>query len=243
MEKDLELIKRGGAEIISEAELVKKLESKKKLRIKLGVDPTAPDIHLGHSVILNKLKVFQDLGHQIIFLIGDFTALIGDPSGRNSTRPVMTPAEIAENIKTYKEQVFKILDVSKTEVVFNSKWLEKLGITGLLNLTSRCTVSQMLERDDFHTRYTQEKPISIVEFLYPLLQAYDSVELKADVELGGTDQKFNLLLGRQMQRDFNQEPQIVLTMPLLEGTDGVKKMSKSYGNYIALNEPPKEMFG
>jgi tyrosyl-tRNA synthetase len=243
MEKELELIKRGASEIISEEELVKKLSSGKKLRVKLGVDPTAPDIHLGHSVILNKLKTFQDLGHQIIFLIGDFTAKIGDPSGRSALRPVMTDEQIAQNVKTYQEQVFKILDPAKTEVMFNSKWLNGLGVSGILGLAARYTVSQMLERDDFDKRYSAGKPISIVEFMYPLLQAYDSVELKADVELGGTDQKFNLLFARQMQRDFGQVPQVVLTMPLLEGTDGVRKMSKSYGNYISLNETPKDMFG
>ena len=243
MQNELKLIKRGIAEIISEEELIKKLSSGKPLRVKLGVDPTAPDIHLGHSVVLNKLKTLQDLGHQVIFLIGDFTAKIGDPSGRSSTRPVMTDEEIARNVKTYEEQVFKILDRSKTEVVFNSHWLNPLGINGLLGLASKYTVSQMLERDDFDKRFTANEPISIVEFIYPLLQAYDSVELKADIELGGNDQKFNLLLGRQMQRDFAQEAQIVITMPLLEGTDGVRKMSKSYNNYIALNDAPNEMFG
>ncbi len=239
----LSLIRRGTNEIISEEELIKKLNSGKKLRIKLGVDPTAPDLHLGHSVIINKLKVFQDLGHQIVFLIGDFTARIGDPSGRSATRPMMTEEQIMKNIKTYQDQVFKILDREKTEVVFNSKWLNALGIEGLLKLASKHTVAQMLVRDDFEKRFKADIPISIVEFMYPLLQAYDSVALQADVELGGNDQKFNLLLGRDMQRDAGQEPQVVITMPLLVGTDGVKKMSKSYNNYIALNDKPQDMFG
>ncbi len=239
----LSLIRRGTNEIISEEELIKKLNSGKKLRIKLGVDPTAPDLHLGHSVIINKLKVFQDLGHQIVFLIGDFTARIGDPSGRSATRPMMTEEQIMKNIKTYQDQVFKILDREKTEVVFNSKWLNALGIEGLLKLASKHTVAQMLVRDDFEKRFKADIPISIVEFMYPLLQAYDSVALQADVELGGNDQKFNLLLGRDMQRDAGQEPQVVITMPLLVGTDGVKKMSKSYKNYIALNDKPQDMFG
>lgn len=236
-------IRRGTNEIISEEELIKKLNSGKKLRIKLGVDPTAPDLHLGHSVIINKLKTFQDLGHQIIFLIGDFTAKIGDPSGRSATRPMMTEEEIVKNIKTYQDQVFKILNREKTEVVFNSKWLNALGIEGLLKLASKHTVAQMLVRDDFEKRFKADVPISIVEFMYPLLQAYDSVALQADVELGGNDQKFNLLLGRDMQRDAGQQPQIVITMPLLVGTDGVKKMSKSFKNYIALNDAPQDMFG
>ena len=239
----LSLIRRGTNEIISEEELAKKLASGKKLRIKLGVDPTAPDLHLGHSVIINKLKVFQDLGHQIVFLIGDFTARIGDPSGRSATRPMMTEEQIMKNIKTYQDQVFKILDREKTEVVLNSKWLNALGIEGLLKLASKHTVAQMLVRDDFEKRFKADIPISIVEFMYPLLQAYDSVALQADVELGGNDQKFNLLLGRDMQRDAGQEPQVVITMPLLVGTDGVKKMSKSYNNYIALNDKPQDMFG
>lgn len=243
MNDALELIKRGTNEIIGLDELKKKLLSGKKLRIKLGADPTAPDLHLGHTVIINKLKTFQDLGHQIVFLIGDFTAKIGDPSGRSETRPIMTDEQIKKNIKTYTDQIFKILDKEKTEVVYNSTWLDKLGIKGLLNLAGKSTVAQMLVRDDFEKRYKEEKPISIVEFLYPLLQAYDSVELKADVELGGNDQKFNLLLGREIQKDYGQEPQVVIIMPLLEGTDGVKKMSKSYNNYIALNDLPKDMFG
>ncbi|MDR2398844.1 MAG: tyrosine--tRNA ligase [Endomicrobium sp.] len=244
MKDVLDKIKRGTSEIISIEELEKKLSSGKKLRIKLGVDPTAPDLHLGHTVIINKLKTFQDLGHQIVFLIGDFTARIGDPSGRSETRPIMTQEQIQKNIKTYTEQVFKILERKKTEVVYNSRWLGELGINGLLNLAAKITVAQMLVRDDFEKRHNDDRPISIVEFLYPLLQAYDSVALKADVELGGNDQKFNLLLGRKIQRDYGiKEPQIVISMPLLEGTDGVKKMSKSYNNYIALNDTPKDMFG
>jgi tyrosyl-tRNA synthetase len=239
-----EKIKRGTNEIISIEELEKKFSSGRKLRIKLGVDPTAPDLHLGHTVIINKLKTFQDLGHQIIFLIGDFTARIGDPSGRSETRPIMTEEQIQTNIKTYTDQVFKILDKEKTEIAYNSNWLGALGINGLLNLAAKSTVAQMLVRDDFEKRYKEDRPISIVEFLYPLLQAYDSVALKADLELGGNDQKFNLLLGRQIQRDYGiKEPQIVITMPLLEGRDGVRKMSKSYNNYIALNDTPKDMFG
>jgi tyrosyl-tRNA synthetase len=239
-----ERIKRGANEIISIEELEKKLSSGRKLRIKLGVDPTAPDLHLGHTVIINKLKTFQDLGHQIIFLIGDFTAKIGDPSGRSETRPIMTEEQIQNNIKTYTDQVFKILEKEKTEIAYNSSWLGELGINGFLNLVAKSTIAQMLVRDDFEKRYKEDKPISIVEFLYPLLQAYDSVALKADLELGGNDQKFNLLLGRQIQRDYGiKEPQIVITMPLLEGIDGVRKMSKSYNNYIALNDTPKDMFG
>ncbi|MDR2772839.1 MAG: tyrosine--tRNA ligase [Elusimicrobiota bacterium] len=241
--KAIEHIKRGTVELISQQELSDRLCTGKPLRVKLGVDPTAPDLHLGHTVIINKLKTFQDLGHQIIFLIGDFTAKIGDPSGRSDTRPTMTPEQIAQNTKTYTDQVFKILDRKKTIIEYNSKWLEPLGIDGLLKLASKTTVAQMLVRDDFEKRYKSDKPISIVEFLYPLLQGYDSVALKADVELGGNDQKFNLLLGRSIQKDHGLAPQIVLTMPLLEGTDGVKKMSKSYGNYIALNDSPDDMFG
>jgi tyrosyl-tRNA synthetase len=244
MNEALEKIKRGTNEIISIEELKQKLISKKTLRIKFGVDPTAPDLHLGHTVIINKLKTFQDLGHQIVFLIGDFTARIGDPSGRSEPRPIMTDEQIKINIKTYTDQVFKILDREKTEVAYNSKWLGELGINGLLNLAAKSTVAQMLVRDDFEKRYKEDRPISIVEFLYPLLQAYDSVALNADVELGGNDQKFNLLLGREIQRDYGiRESQIVITMPLLEGTDGVKKMSKSYNNYVALNDSSKDIFG
>ncbi|MDR2708665.1 MAG: tyrosine--tRNA ligase [Elusimicrobiota bacterium] len=240
---ELDLIGRGAAELISEKELLQKLAKKKPLRIKLGVDPTAPDLHLGHTVVINKLKTFQDLGHQIIFLIGDFTAKVGDPSGRSQMRPMMTDEQIKTNTKTYTDQVFKILDRQKTIVEYNSKWLNALGVSGLLALAAKSTVAQMLVRDDFEKRYESDKPISIVEFLYPLLQAYDSVALNADVELGGNDQKFNLLLCRQIQKDYGQEAEIALTMPLLEGTDGIKKMSKSYGNYIALNDKPKDMFG
>ncbi|MCA6069745.1 MAG: tyrosine--tRNA ligase, partial [Endomicrobium sp.] len=244
MNEVLEKIKIGTNEIISVAELEKKLASGKKLKIKLGVDPTTPDLHLGHTVVINKLKTFQDLGHKVVFVIGDFTARIGDPSGRSETRPIMTVEQIKQNTQTYIGQVFKILDREKTEVVYNSKWLEELGINGLLSLASKSTVAQMLIRDDFEKRYKEDRPISIVEFLYPLLQAYDSVALNADVELGGNDQRFNLLLGREIQRDYGiKDAQIVITMPLLEGTDGVKKMSKSYNNYIALNDLPKDMFG
>src|SRR3989339_736551 len=243
MKNAIEKIKRGVVEIIGEKELEAKLAKGKPLRIKLGVDPTAPDMHLGHTVLLNKLRTFQELGHTVVFLIGDFTARIGDPSGRSETRPVMSEQAIMENAKTYQEQVFKILDKSRTEVVFNSHWLYPFGIEGLLGLASKYTVAQMLQRDDFEKRYKSDSPISIIEFLYPLLQGYDSVAVHADVELGGNDQKFNLLVGRELQRDFKQEPQVIITMPLLEGTDGVKKMSKSYGNYIALNDSPADMFG
>ena len=239
----IELIKRGSTDLISYDELVKKLSSKKPLRIKLGVDPTAPDIHLGHTVLLNKLRVFQDLGHTVVFIIGDFTARIGDPSGRSETRSMMSEETILKNAETYQKQVFKILDKDKTEVVFNSHWLKPLGLEGFLNLASKYTVARMLERDDFEKRYKSDTPIALVEFMYPLLQAYDSVAVKSDVELGGNDQKFNLLVGREFQRDFGQEPQVVITMPLLEGTDGVRKMSKSYGNYISLDDTPKDMFG
>jgi tyrosyl-tRNA synthetase len=239
-----EKIKRGTNEIISIEELEEKLSSGRKLRIKFGVDPTASDLHLGHTVIINKLKTFQDLGHQIIFLIGDFTARIGDPSSRSETRLIMTEEQIQNNIKTYADQVFKILDKEKTEIAYNSNWLETLGINGLLNLAAKSTVAQMLVRDDFEKRYKEGRSISIIEFLYPLLQAYDSVALKADLELGGNDQKFNLLLGRQIQRDYGiKDPQIIITMPLLEGIDGVRKMSKSYNNCIALNDTPKDIFG
>ncbi|MBN1621105.1 MAG: tyrosine--tRNA ligase [Endomicrobiales bacterium] len=239
----LKKIKRGTIEVISEEELIKKLSKGKPLRIKLGVDPTAPDIHLGHTVLLNKLRTFQDLGHQVVFIIGDFTARIGDPSGRSETRSMMSEQEILKNAKTYQKQLFKILDKSKTEVVYNSHWLYPLGLDGFLNLATKYTVARMLERDDFEKRYKSDTPIAIIEFLYPLLQAYDSVAVKADVELGGNDQKFNLLVGREFQRDFKQEPQVVITMPLLEGTDGVRKMSKSYDNYIALEDKPNDMFG
>ncbi|MDD5409736.1 MAG: tyrosine--tRNA ligase [Candidatus Omnitrophica bacterium] len=245
--KQIEIIKRGAAEIISEDELRKKLEQSIKagrpLKIKAGFDPTAPDLHLGHTVLLRKLRQFQDLGHEVYFLIGDFTGQIGDPSGRSETRKQLSKAEVAKNAETYKKQVSKILDTSKLRIVFNSKWFEKMSIADMLKLTTHATVSQMLARDDFKKRYTKGENISILEFIYPLMQGYDSVELEADVELGGTDQIFNLLVGREFQKDFNQAQQVVLTMPLLEGTDGVQKMSKSYGNYIGINEPAKEMFG
>ncbi|MDR0956290.1 MAG: tyrosine--tRNA ligase [Endomicrobium sp.] len=244
MNKFLEKIKRGTNEIISIKELENKLKSGKKLRVKLGVDPTMPDLHLGHTVLINKLKTFQDLGHQAVFLIGDFTARIGDPSGRTETRSLLTVDQVKTNIKTYTKQVFKILDRKKTEIAYNSKWLENLGVTGLLNLAAKSTVAQMLVRNDFEKRYKKDESISIIEFLYPLLQAYDSVALNADVELGGNDQKFNLLFGRQIQKDYGiKDAQIVIIMPLLEGTDGIKKMSKSYNNCISLNDSSKDMFG
>ena len=236
-------IKRGAVEVISEEELVAKLKSNKQLTIKLGVDPTSQDIHLGHTVVLNKLRTFQDLGHKVVFIIGDFTARIGDPSGRSETRPVLGEKEILENAKTYQAQVFKILDKTRTEVRFNSDWLYSLGIDGLLDLTKHATVAQMLARADFSQRFHAGGNISILEFIYPLLTAYDSISIHSDVELGGTDQKFNLLMARDIQKDFGQQPQIVMTMPLLEGTDGVRKMSKSYKNYIGISEPPSEIFG
>jgi len=239
----LDLIKRGVEEIILEEELIEKFKQKAPLRIKFGADPTAPDIHLGHTVILRKLRQFQELGHKVIFIIGDFTARIGDPSGRDVTRKPLSKEEIERNAKTYQDQVFKILDKDKTEVVFNSQWLDKLTPQEIMKLSSCYTVARMLERDDFKKRYTEEKEITIVEFLYPLLQGYDSVVVKADVELGGTDQKFNLLVARHLQKNYGQKPQVVITMPLLEGTDGVRKMSKSYGNYIGVLDSSKEMFG
>lgn len=243
MAKDLEIIKRGTVEIISPEELKEKLNRRKPLRVKFGADPTAPDIHLGHTVVLQKLKQFQDLGHQIVFIIGDFTARIGDPSEKSETRKPLTLQEIKKNAKTYKKQVFRILDKRKTEVLFNSKWFDKMNLSDVMKLSSHSTVAQMLARADFKKRFNREIDISILEFIYPLLQAYDSIKVKADVEIGGTDQKFNLLMGRQLQRDFNQEPQVIITMPLLEGTDGVKKMSKSYGNYIGITELPGEIYG
>ncbi|MFN3967183.1 MAG: tyrosine--tRNA ligase [Endomicrobiia bacterium] len=236
-------LKRGVSEIISEEELLVKLSRKTPLRVKLGVDPTAPDLHLGHTVLLRKLRFFQDNGHKVIFIIGDLTARIGDPSGQTKTRPMMSEKEILENAKTYQEQVFKILDKEKTEVVYNSHWLYPLGLQGMLELAKNVTVAQMLHRADFKERFKKDIDITILEFLYPLIQGYDSVAIKADIELGGTDQKFNLLMGREIQRAYGQEPQVVMMMPLLIGTDGVKKMSKSYGNYIALNDKPKDMFG
>jgi tyrosyl-tRNA synthetase len=236
-------LSRGADEILPEVELKARLAEGRPLRIKAGFDPTAPDLHLGHTVLLNKMRRFQDFGHEVIFLIGDFTGLIGDPTGKNVTRKPLSREEIAANARTYEAQVFKILDPKKTRVEFNSKWTEALGAAGLVQLAARHTVARMLERDDFAKRYAAGEPISIHEFLYPLVQGYDSVALKADVELGGTDQKFNLLVGRQLQEHYGQKPQIVLTMPILEGLDGVQKMSKSLGNYIGINEPPNEMFG
>jgi len=240
---DLEVIGRGADEVISREDLVRKLAKGKPLRVKAGFDPTAPDLHLGHTVLLNKMRQFQDLGHHVMFLIGDFTGMIGDPSGRNATRPPLTPDQIAANAETYKSQVFKVLDRAKTEILFNSAWCSKLGAEGLIKLAGKWTVARMLERDDFSKRYAEQRPISIHEFLYPLVQGYDSVAMKADVELGGTDQKFNLLVGRELQRDYGQESQVIVTMPLLEGLDGVNKMSKSLGNYVGVDDPPNEMFG
>ncbi|MBI4695120.1 MAG: tyrosine--tRNA ligase [Gammaproteobacteria bacterium] len=238
-----ELIRRGVAEILLESDLKSRLATGQKLRIKAGFDPTAPDLHLGHTVLINKMRQFQDLGHEVIFLIGDFTGLIGDPSGKSATRPPLTEDEVEANARTYKEQVFKILDPDRTRVVFNSEWMKKMDAVGLIRLASRHTVARMLERDDFHRRYTSGKSIAVHEFLYPLIQGYDSVALEAGVELGGTDQKFNLLVGRQLQESFGQIPQVVLTMPLLEGLDGIQKMSKSLNNYVGINELPNEMFG
>ncbi len=239
----LDLIKRGCDELIVEEELAKKLATGRALRVKLGLDPTAPDLHLGHTVVINKLKHFQDLGHQVQFLIGDFTGMIGDPTGKNQTRPPLSREQIEQNSSTYQAQVFKILDPQKTQVLFNSEWSDKLGAEGMIRLASRYTVARMLERDDFGKRFRANQPIAIHEFLYPLMQGYDSVAMKADIELGGTDQKFNLLVGRELQKDFGQEPQCILTMPLLEGLDGVNKMSKSLGNYVGIAEPPREIFG
>lgn len=243
MQDALQEIKRGADELLVEAELIEKLKTGRPLRIKAGFDPTAPDLHLGHTVLLNKLRQFQVLGHQVIFLVGDFTGMIGDPTGKNATRPPLTREAVAENAKTYQEQVFKILDPALTEVRFNSEWMENLGSAGMIRLAATHTVARMLERDDFHKRYAGQQPIAIHEFLYPLIQGYDSVELKADVELGGTDQKFNLLMGRELQKHHGQPAQCILTMPLLEGLDGVNKMSKSLGNYIGIDEPPQEIFG
>ena len=240
--QSLAMIKRGCDELLIEAELVEKLKKGVPLRIKAGFDPTAPDLHLGHTVLINKLRHFQDLGHQVLFLIGDFTGMIGDPTGKSTTRPPLTKEQVAENAKSYAEQVFKILDREKTEIVFNSTWLTELGAAGMLKLAASLTVARMLERDDFSKRFKGNQPIAIHEFMYPLLQGYDSVALKADVELGGTDQKFNLLMGRELQKQANQPQQCVLTMPLLEGLDGVNKMSKSLNNYIGINEPPEIIF-
>ena len=243
LEAALAEIKRGAEEILVEEELIAKLKEGRPLRIKLGMDPTAPDIHLGHTVILNKLRTFQDLGHEVILLIGDFTALVGDPSGKNTTRPPLSEEAIRENAKTYADQAFKILDPAKTRIEYNSTWLKELGATGMIKLAAKQTVARMLERDDFKKRYSAGQSIAIHEFLHPLLQGYDSVALKADVELGGTDQKFNLLMGRELQKDAGMPTQCVLMMPLLVGLDGVKKMSKSAGNYIGVHDAPNEMFG
>ena len=243
MNEALKLIKRGTDEILTEADLQKKLDSGKQLIIKAGFDPTAPDLHLGHTVLLNKLRHFQDLGHKVIFLIGDFTGQIGYPSGKNKTRPTLDADQLAENSKTYQSQVFKILKKDLTEIRFNSEWCNNLGANGLIELASKYNVARMLERDDFNKRYSSNQSIAVHEFLYPLIQGYDSVELKADVECGGTDQKFNLLVGRELQRSYDQEPQVVLTVPILEGLDGTNKMSKSLNNYIGVNENPDEMFG
>ncbi len=241
-EEQVELLKEGTVEIIEERELLEKIKKKGKLTVKAGFDPTAPDLHLGHTVLIQKLRQFQQLGHDVYFIIGDFTAMIGDPTGRSETRPPLSREEVLKNAETYKNQVFKILDPKKTKIVFNSQWLEKLGTKGLIELSAKYTVARMLERDDFHKRYKSGNPIYIHEFLYPLLQGYDSVAIKADVELGGTDQKFNLLVGRDIQREYGLEPQVCITLPLLVGTDGVRKMSKSYGNYIGITEEPKTMF-
>ncbi|MCL2022279.1 MAG: tyrosine--tRNA ligase [Betaproteobacteria bacterium] len=243
LETALSLIKRGSEELLIESELIEKLKSGRALRVKAGFDPTAPDLHLGHTVLINKLRHFQELGHHILFLIGDFTGMIGDPSGKNATRPPLSREQVLANAATYKEQVFKILDPDKTEICFNSAWFETLGASGMIQLASRYTVARMMERDDFARRYNNNQSIAVHEFLYPLCQGYDSVMLKADVELGGTDQKFNLLIGRELQKDYGQSPQCILTVPLLEGLDGVNKMSKSLGNYIGIYEPAEEIFG
>ena len=239
----LDLIKRGAEELILEEDLVRKLKTGRQLRVKLGMDPTAPDLHIGHTVVINKLRHFQELGHQVQFLIGDFTGMIGDPTGKNQTRPPLSREQILENARTYREQVFKILDPDKTVVMFNSEWSDKLGAEGMIRLAARYTLARLLERDDFSKRYKGGQPIAVHELLDPLMQGYDSVAMKSDVELGGTDQKFNLLVGRELQRDWGQEPQCILTVPILEGLDGVNKMSKSLGNYVGIAEPPREIFG
>ncbi len=241
--EQLALIQRGSDEILLEDDLLERLKTGKPLRVKVGFDPTAPDLHLGHTVLINKMRQFQSLGHQVIFLIGDFTGLIGDPTGKNVTRKPLTQEEVQQNAETYKEQIFKILDREKTEIAFNSTWMNELGSAGLIQLAAQHTVARMLERDDFSKRYKGGQPIAIHEFLYPLVQGYDSVALESDVELGGTDQKFNLLMGRELQKNYGQKPQVVLTMPLLEGLDGVNKMSKSLNNYIGITDAPDEMFG
>ena len=236
-------LKRGVEEVLSEADLIEKLKENRPLQVKLGADPTAPDIHLGHTVVLNKLRQFQQIGHEVYFLIGDFTGMVGDPSGKNTTRPPLTREDVLANAETYKQQIFKILDPQKTKIVFNSDWLSQLGTEGMIRLSSNYTVARMLERDDFKKRFSNNQPIAIHEFIYPLLQGHDSVALEADVELGGTDQKFNLLVGRELQKSAGQKPQVAMTLPLLEGLDGEKKMSKSLGNYIGISEAPDEMFG
>jgi tyrosyl-tRNA synthetase len=243
IDHQLKIIKRGCDELIVEAELRDKLKSGRPLRVKLGMDPTAPDLHLGHTVVINKLRQFQDLGHQVQFLIGDFTGMIGDPSGKNETRPALSREQIMQNAKTYQDQVFKILDANRTEVLFNSKWSDELGASGLIRLAGTWTVARMLERDDFAKRYAARQPIAVHEFLYPLMQGYDSVAMKSDVELGGTDQKFNLLVGRELQKHYGQPQQSILMMPLLEGLRGPEKMSKSLGNYVGISEPPETIFG
>ena len=243
MNDALTIIKRGCDELLIEQELIEKLKSGRPLRVKAGFDPTAPDLHLGHTVLLNKLRQLQELGHQVLFLIGDFTGMIGDPTGKSATRPPLTEEQVKENARSYQDQVFKILKPEQTEVVFNSTWMSKLDAAAMIRLAATHTVARMLERDDFNKRYKGNQPIAIHEFLYPLLQGYDSVELKADLELGGTDQKFNLLMGRELQKQFGQAPQCILTMPLLEGLDGVNKMSKSLGNYVGIAESPQEIFG
>ena len=243
IEEEIEQIERGSEELLIRAELLEKLKAGRPLRIKAGFDPTAPDLHLGHTVLINKLRHFQDLGHHVMFLIGDFTGMIGDPTGKNVTRPPLSREQIVVNARTYQEQVFKILDPQKTEICFNSRWFEPLGASGMIRLAALHTVARMLERDDFAKRHRNGQPIAIHELLYPLCQGYDSVAMKADVELGGTDQKFNLLVGRELQKHYGQAPQCILTMPLLEGLDGINKMSKSLGNYVGINEPPAEMFG
>ena len=243
IKEDLKIIKRGVEELLPEDELVMKLKKGCPLRIKCGFDPTAPDLHLGHTVLINKLKQFQDMGHTILFLIGDFTGMIGDPTGKSATRPALTEDDVKKNAASYKEQVFKILDPEKTEIIFNSEWMSKLDAADLVQLAAKHTVARMLERDDFSQRYKSGKPIAIHEFLYPLIQGYDSVAMKADIEIGGTDQKFNLLVGRELQKHYKMEPQVVLTMPILEGLDGVQKMSKSLNNYIGITDKPDDMFG
>jgi tyrosyl-tRNA synthetase len=241
--EQIDELRRGAAELLTEEDLLRKLARGRPLRVKAGFDPTAPDLHLGHTVLINKMRQFQELGHEVIFLIGDFTGMIGDPSGKNATRPRLTPEEIQANARTYEAQIFKILDRGRTVIDFNSRWFAPMSAAGMIELAAKYTVARMLERDDFSKRYRAQQPIAVHEFLYPLVQGYDSVALKADVELGGTDQKFNLLVGRALQSDYGQEPQVVLTMPLLEGTDGVQKMSKSLGNTIGIDDPAEEMFG